>query len=167
MSSASAPRTSPTMIRVGRMRSALRTRSRMLISPMPSTFLPRTCSATQSGNCRSSCSSGTSSTVTTRSSSAAMDEPSAVRSVDLPAPPGRADDPFNKLPQVLIAVEVGVGNGLFAAVAYREDALRPIDDDLLDPRIVHQRLQQPETEHAVEQPSLQTLGIDQQRRVRG
>ena len=39
MSSASAPRTSPTMMRVGRMRSALRTRSRMLISPAPSTLL--------------------------------------------------------------------------------------------------------------------------------
>ena len=33
MSRASAPRTSPTMMRSGRMRSALRTRSRMVISP--------------------------------------------------------------------------------------------------------------------------------------
>ena len=36
MSSASAPRTSPTMMRSGRMRSALRTRSRMVTSPLPS-----------------------------------------------------------------------------------------------------------------------------------
>ena len=36
MSSASPPRTSPTMMRSGRMRSALRTRSRMVTSPRPS-----------------------------------------------------------------------------------------------------------------------------------
>ena len=38
MSSASPPRTSPTMIRSGRMRSALRTRSRTVTSPRPSTL---------------------------------------------------------------------------------------------------------------------------------
>ena len=38
MSSASPPRTSPTMIRSGRMRRALRTRSRMVTSPLPSMF---------------------------------------------------------------------------------------------------------------------------------
>ena len=38
MSSASAPRTSPTMMRSGRMRSALRTSWRMVTSPLPSTF---------------------------------------------------------------------------------------------------------------------------------
>ena len=37
-SSASAPRTSPMMMRSGRMRSALRTRSRMLTCPLPSLF---------------------------------------------------------------------------------------------------------------------------------
>ena len=38
MSNASAPRTSPTMMRSGRMRSALRTRSRCVTSPLPSMF---------------------------------------------------------------------------------------------------------------------------------
>ena len=38
MSSASPPRTSPTMMRSGRMRSALRTRSRIVTAPRPSTF---------------------------------------------------------------------------------------------------------------------------------
>src|SRR5256885_11001045 len=41
MSSASAPRTSPTMMRSGRMRSELRTSSRIGISPSPSMFLVR------------------------------------------------------------------------------------------------------------------------------
>ena len=65
MSSVSAPRTSPTMIRSGRMRSALRTRSRMRTSPSPSTFGGRDSSET---TCRcSSRSSAASSTVTIRS----------------------------------------------------------------------------------------------------
>lgn len=38
MSSASAPRTSPRMMRSGRMRSALRTSVRCVISPLPSMF---------------------------------------------------------------------------------------------------------------------------------
>ena len=38
MSSASPPRHSPTTMRSGRMRSELRTRSRMVISPLPSMF---------------------------------------------------------------------------------------------------------------------------------
>ena len=38
MSSVSAPRTSPTMMRSGRMRSALRTRSRIVTAPRPSMF---------------------------------------------------------------------------------------------------------------------------------
>ena len=38
MSSASPPRTSPTMMRSGRMRSALRSRSRVRTSPLPSMF---------------------------------------------------------------------------------------------------------------------------------
>ena len=38
MSSASAPRHSPTMMRSGRMRRALRTRSRVVTSPTPSMF---------------------------------------------------------------------------------------------------------------------------------
>jgi hypothetical protein len=41
MSSASAPRTSPMMIRSGRMRRALRTRSRMVTCPFPSVFAGR------------------------------------------------------------------------------------------------------------------------------
>ena len=38
MSNASPPRTSPTMIRSGRIRRALRTRARTVTSPAPSTF---------------------------------------------------------------------------------------------------------------------------------
>ena len=38
MSSASPPRHSPTTMRSGRMRSELRTRSRMVIAPLPSMF---------------------------------------------------------------------------------------------------------------------------------
>ena len=48
MSSASGPLTSPTTIRVGRIRRAWRTSSRMPIFPSPSTFAARASSATQS-----------------------------------------------------------------------------------------------------------------------
>ena len=65
MSSASAPRTSPTMMRSGRMRSALRTRSRCVTSPLPSMFGGRVSSRTTCGCC--SCSSAESSMVTMRS----------------------------------------------------------------------------------------------------
>ena len=67
MSSASAPRTSPTMMRSGRMRSALRTRSRWVTSPASFQVGGRVSSRTTCGCC--SCSSAASSMVTTRSSS--------------------------------------------------------------------------------------------------
>ena len=65
MSSVSPPRTSPTMIRSGRMRSELRTRSRIEISPRPSTLDGRASSVTTCGCCRRS--SALSSTVMMRS----------------------------------------------------------------------------------------------------
>ena len=58
-------RTSPTMRRDGRIRSASLTRRRSGISPVPSRFGCRVCIATTSGS--RTCSSKTSSTVTTRS----------------------------------------------------------------------------------------------------
>ena len=65
MSSASPPRTSPTTRRSGRMRSALRTSSRMPTSPVPSRLAPR---ASRRATCgRSMRSSAASSTVTIRS----------------------------------------------------------------------------------------------------
>ena len=65
MSRVSAPRTSPTTIRSGRMRSDSRTRSRRVTAPSPSRFGCRHCIATTSG--RSTRSSKTSSHVTMRS----------------------------------------------------------------------------------------------------
>jgi len=66
MSSDSAPRHSPMMIRSGRMRRALRTRSRVVTAPLPSMFGGRVSSRTTWSCC--SCSSAASSMVTTRSS---------------------------------------------------------------------------------------------------
>ena len=66
MSRASPPRHSPTMIRSGRMRSELRTRSRISIAPLPSTFGGRD-SRRMTWSCRS-CSSAASSMVTILSS---------------------------------------------------------------------------------------------------
>ena len=66
MSSASAPRASPTMMRSGRIRSELRTRSRILISPVPSMFGGRD-SSEHTCSCQS-LSSFASSIVTMRSS---------------------------------------------------------------------------------------------------
>ena len=66
MSRASAPRHSPTMIRSGRIRRALRTRSRVVTSPSPSMLAGRVSIRTTCGCC--SCSSAASSIVATRSS---------------------------------------------------------------------------------------------------
>ena len=72
MSSASAPRHSPTMIRSGRMRSELRTSSRIGTAPLPSMLAGRDSSVT---TCSwRSCSSAASSTVTMRSSFGMNDE---------------------------------------------------------------------------------------------
>jgi hypothetical protein len=65
-SNASGPRTSPTMIRSGRMRRQLRTRSRIVIWPSPSRFGGRVSSRTTCGCCN--CNSAASSQVTMRSS---------------------------------------------------------------------------------------------------
>ena len=83
MSIVSAPRTSPTMIRSGRMRSELRTRSRIVTSPLPSTLAGRASSVTTCG-CWSR-SSALSSTVMMRSPSGTAAE-SALSIVVLPAP---------------------------------------------------------------------------------
>ena len=83
MSSASAPRTSPTMIRSGRMRSALRTRSRIATSPSPSMFFGRDSSRRTWR--WSSCSSAASSIVTMRSCRGSPAD-SAFSSVVLPVP---------------------------------------------------------------------------------
>ena len=83
MSSASAPRTSPTTIRSGRMRNALRTRSRILTSPRPSAFAGRDSRLTTCGCC--SWSSAASSIVRMRSRSGMNDE-STFSNVVLPVP---------------------------------------------------------------------------------
>ena len=83
MSMVSPPRTSPTMIRSGRMRSALRTSSRMVTAPRPSTFAGRDSSRTTWPCWRDS--SAASSMVTIRSWSGIMPD-SAFRNVVLPEP---------------------------------------------------------------------------------
>jgi hypothetical protein len=66
MSRASGPRTSPTMIRCGRIRSAWRTSSRIRTSPTPSRLAKRLSNPTQSSRWRCRASSLVSSMVTTR-----------------------------------------------------------------------------------------------------
>ena len=83
MSSAAASRTSPTTIRSGRMRSALRTRSRMRTSPRPSMFGGRDSRRRTCSWC--SWSSAASSMVTIRSF-AGMKLDSTLSVVVLPAP---------------------------------------------------------------------------------
>ena len=83
MSRASPPRTSPTTIRSGRIRRALRTRSRMRTSPRPSLLAGRDSSRTTWG-CWS-WSSAASSMVTMRSRSG-MNDDSTLRVVVLPVP---------------------------------------------------------------------------------
>ena len=83
MSSASAPRTSPTTIRSGRIRSEFRTRSRIETWPLPSMFGGRDSRRTTCG-CWS-LSSAASSIVTMRSSSGMNDE-STFSVVVFPAP---------------------------------------------------------------------------------
>ena len=83
MSSASPPRHSPTMMRSGRMCSALRSRSRVVISPSPSRFGGRA-SRVMTWFWRS-CSSAASSIVMTRSLSG-MNDDRTLRVVVLPDP---------------------------------------------------------------------------------
>jgi hypothetical protein len=83
MSSAAASRTSPTTMRSGRMRRALRTRSRMRTSPRPSMLAGRASSRSTWSWC--SCSSAASSIVTMRSSDG-MKLDSTFSVVVLPAP---------------------------------------------------------------------------------
>ncbi len=83
MSRASPPRTSPTMIRSGRIRRALRTRSRTVTCPLPSTLGGRASSATTCDLCKRS--SAASSIVISRSSSG-MNADRIPRRVVLPLP---------------------------------------------------------------------------------
>ena len=83
MSMVSPPRTSPTMMRSGRMRSALRTRSRIVTDPLPSTLGGRD-SRRMTCDCWSE-SSAASSMVTMRSRSG-MNDDSELSSVVLPEP---------------------------------------------------------------------------------
>src|ERR1700761_9406668 len=82
-SKASGPRTSPTMIRSGRIRRQFLTRSRMVISPSPSMLGGRVSRRTTCGCC--SCSSAESSQVMTRSS-LSIKAVKQLRSVVLPEP---------------------------------------------------------------------------------
>ena len=89
MSSASAPRTSPTTMRSGRMRSALRRRSRSSTSPLPSMLAGRL-SSRITWRCWSR-SSAASSMVTMRSSAGIIDD-STLSSVVLPRAGAAADE---------------------------------------------------------------------------
>ena len=84
MSSASPPRTSPTMMRSGRMRRALRTRSRMRDLALALDVRRRATRDVTTWSC-CSCSSAASSMVTMRSSSG-MKQDSTLRVVVLPVP---------------------------------------------------------------------------------
>ena len=80
------PRISPRMIRSGRIRRALRTRSRMLISPWPSRLAGRVSSGSQCGCCRRS--SAASSMVSTRSpGSIILDSAFSIVVLPEPVPP--------------------------------------------------------------------------------
>ena len=83
MSSASAPRTSPTTIRSGRMRSALRTSWRIVTSPRPSRFAGR---ASRRTTCRWRRRSSAASSIVTIRSSPGIAPDNAFRVVVLPEP---------------------------------------------------------------------------------
>ena len=93
MSSASAPRTSPTMMRSGRMRNALRTSVRTVTSPRPSRLAGRASSRTTCGCWRRS--SAASSIVTMRSPGG-MNAESALSVVVLPDPVPPLTSTFNR-----------------------------------------------------------------------
>ena len=86
MSKTSAPRTSPTIIRSGRIRSVLRTSSRAVTSPLPSRLGGRVSSRTTCGCCSDS--SAESSIVTMRSSSGTkLDRQLSIVVLPEPVPP--------------------------------------------------------------------------------
>src|SRR6266508_974213 len=162
MSRASGPRTSPTTIRVGRIRSAWRTSSRMPIRPSPSTLAARDSNATQSGSSASSRSSAVSSMVTTRSDGG-IAPPSAFRVVVLPEavppetrtfnPPSTAprDDPGEQRPDLLIGGEAGMDLLLVASSPDDEPLVGSVHDHFLDGLVVEERLERTEAKELVEE----------------
>src|SRR5919112_518784 len=157
MSRASPPLTSPTTIRSGRIRRALRTRSRMVTSPRPSMLGGRYSSRSQCG--WRSWISAASSMVTIRSSAGSQDE-RTLRVVVLPAPAPPATRMFSR-PETAQAdhlVDHPAQVGLVDEAALgREDAALPlhvdhvgrVDHDLGDARVAQERLDRPEAEHVV------------------
>src|SRR5438874_2049585 len=146
MSSASSPRTSPTMMRSGRMRSALTTSWRCRTAPLPSTLGGRVSS--RATCCWCSCSSAASSMVTMRSRSE-MNDDSTLSSVVLPAPVP---------PQMPIVLECGV-DAFEDAAPLDKHVLMRVDEDVADRRIAQQRLERAEAEHVVNQLAEQRVAF--------
>src|SRR5262249_42648808 len=120
-SNASGPRTSPTMIRSGRIRRQLRTRSRMVTWPSPSRFGGRVSRRTTCGCC--SCSSAASSQVMTRSSWS-MKRVSVLSKVVLPEPVPPRDH----------RVDAATADHLENLGAFRGDAV--VSDELFQRQLV-------------------------------
>src|SRR5437868_2289422 len=154
MSSASPPRTSPTMIRSGRMRSELRTRSRIMIWPRPSTFAgfdSRLITCTWRSR-----SSAASSHVTMRSLGG-MNPERTLSNVVLPDP---VPPETMTLSRVLTAASrYSRIASLEPAVALDEDLLRPVDHDLRDIRVAQRRFEWTEPDDLVEEDLDQALAV--------
>src|SRR2546422_576859 len=148
MSSASPPRTSPTMIRSGRMRSELRTRSRIMIWPCPSTLAgldSRLITWTWRNR-----NSAASSHVTIRSL-AGMNPDRTLSSVVLPEPVP---------PETMMVSRDFTAASRYSRIAsLDEDLLGPVDHDLGDVRVAQRRLQRTEPDDLVEEDLDQALPV--------
>ena len=154
MSSVSAPRTSPTTMRSGRMRSDSRTRSRNVTAPSPSRFGWRHCIATTSG--RSTRSSKTSSQVTMRSR-AGTAASRQLSSVVLPAPTAPATT--IESPAVTAGVEEARRGGRARAEVDELGArVRAQSDELPD---VHRPVVRDRWDRDVQAAAVGEAGIDE------
>src|SRR3989454_930742 len=142
MSSDSPPRTSPTMMRSGRMRRLLRTRSRCVTSPRPSMLGGRVSSRHTWG-----CWSWSSAEAERRDDGVHARAVGQARVhhgrafVDAPAPPRH--DAVDDLQQVLVVAEDD-RRRLELAEPLDVDLTRGVDQDVGDVRVAHERLDRPE-----------------------
>src|SRR6266540_2063576 len=129
MSRASAPRTSPTRIRSGRMRRLLRSSWRIVSSPLPSTL---------GGRCSNAMTCGWSDDGV---DAAAVGEPRVdhrVQAVDVP--PRGGDHAADRLQELVLVLEPDIGLGQDAA-SLDEDLVRTVDHDLAHRAVVKQAVQ--------------------------
>src|SRR5436190_464507 len=161
MSSASSLRTSPMMMRSGRIRRALTISSRWRIAPLPSMLAGRVSSLT---TCRWRNFNSAASSMVTMRSVWPMNPESTLSSVVLPAA-DHADDALDDLHQMALVLERDVGF-LEQAFALHEHLVEPVDQDVRHRRILQQGFEGAQAEELVDDVGGEGLALHQAERGR-